>query len=513
VSTTDHESVVPIDPNQIARAQNGDADALAALFEAHKDRIYSLCLRMTNNTEEAEALTQDVFIHVFRKLSTFRGDSSFSSWLYPIAVKTLVEQLQKKCNGDVAFDQPGKGSAYWDALKSSRQSRIEECQVSVAAILTLGLGAEAGTGFLPATKSALGDTPVAMLDVLGEPVLHRIIQGLRDSKVSPIFLLINHALAKSALIRNLDRTQVDVIVAPENDLAAATQAALANCKERGLRAALVMRAATYLEFNVEDMFGFHCAARQPITFLADSVGRFETAMIDCAASDSATAFLAEGDALESNARDYVMGSYANRLQTPADLRQLAQDAFSQRCKIRPSGVEVRPGVWIAESARLHPLARVEGPAYVGAHTRLRAGVHVTRSTSIERNCEVDRGCTVDNATILPGTYLGVGLEIAYAVAHRNRLIDLKRAIDIEIEDSGFLGSASVPNRVWMDSLVRLISFRLNPSTWRPLIDRLENAFSGGKPIPVPAPGKLSYGGTKPWTVFDELPTAINSERI
>ena len=64
------------DLDLVKRAQEGDADAFASLFYAHKARIYSVCLRMTNNTAEAEDLTQDAFLQVFRKLETFRGDSA-----------------------------------------------------------------------------------------------------------------------------------------------------------------------------------------------------------------------------------------------------------------------------------------------------------------------------------------------------------------------------------------------------------------------------------------------------
>ena len=66
------------------------------LFYAHKPRIYSVCLRMTNNAAEAEDLTQDAFLQVFRKLSTFRGDSALSTWLYRIAVNTVLMHFRKK---------------------------------------------------------------------------------------------------------------------------------------------------------------------------------------------------------------------------------------------------------------------------------------------------------------------------------------------------------------------------------------------------------------------------------
>ena len=71
----------------VKRAQEGDSEAFAALFHAHKARVYSICVRMTNNTAQAEDLTQDAFLQVFRKLSTFKGNSALSTWLYRIAVR------------------------------------------------------------------------------------------------------------------------------------------------------------------------------------------------------------------------------------------------------------------------------------------------------------------------------------------------------------------------------------------------------------------------------------------
>lgn len=90
----------------VKRAQRGDSDAFASLFNAHKTRIYSLCLRMTNNTAEAEDLTQDAFLQVFRKLATFRGDSALSTWLYRIAVNTVLMHFRKKALRQVSLDEP-----------------------------------------------------------------------------------------------------------------------------------------------------------------------------------------------------------------------------------------------------------------------------------------------------------------------------------------------------------------------------------------------------------------------
>jgi RNA polymerase sigma-70 factor, ECF subfamily len=96
---------VPLDYDLVGRAQEGDADAFSALFHAHKARIYSVCLRMTNNTAQAEDLTQDAFLQVFRKIGMFRRDSAFSTWLHRIAVNTVLMHFRKRSLRQVSLDE------------------------------------------------------------------------------------------------------------------------------------------------------------------------------------------------------------------------------------------------------------------------------------------------------------------------------------------------------------------------------------------------------------------------
>src|SRR6266480_5040725 len=104
------------DADLVRRAQQGNSDAFASLFHSHKARIYSVCLRMTNNAAEAEDLTQDAFIQVFRKLGTFRGDSTLATWLYRVAVNTVLMHFRKKEVRPASLDDPQtlgpKGARY-----------------------------------------------------------------------------------------------------------------------------------------------------------------------------------------------------------------------------------------------------------------------------------------------------------------------------------------------------------------------------------------------------------------
>jgi RNA polymerase sigma-70 factor, ECF subfamily len=102
------DSPVPavVEADIIRRAQEGDPEAFGALFQKHKTRVYALCLRMTRNTAEAEDLTQEAFLHVFRKLSAFRADSALSTWLYRVTVNTVLMHFRKKSLVTVSVEKP-----------------------------------------------------------------------------------------------------------------------------------------------------------------------------------------------------------------------------------------------------------------------------------------------------------------------------------------------------------------------------------------------------------------------
>ena len=80
----------------IRRAQAGDPAVYEYLYRLHSRRVYALCLRMVKDTAEAEDLTQEAFLLLFRKIHTFRGESAFSTWLHRLAVNLVLMRLRKK---------------------------------------------------------------------------------------------------------------------------------------------------------------------------------------------------------------------------------------------------------------------------------------------------------------------------------------------------------------------------------------------------------------------------------
>jgi RNA polymerase sigma-70 factor, ECF subfamily len=80
----------------IRRAQDGDEAMFEYLYRLHSRRVYALCLRLVKDPSEAEDLAQEAFLLLVRKISTFRGESAFSTWLHRLTINRVLMQLRKK---------------------------------------------------------------------------------------------------------------------------------------------------------------------------------------------------------------------------------------------------------------------------------------------------------------------------------------------------------------------------------------------------------------------------------
>jgi RNA polymerase sigma-70 factor (ECF subfamily) len=93
---TDPKLAKTTEAEAIERAKQGDEAAFEVLYQLHKRRVYSLCLRMVSNPTQAEDLAQEAFLQLFRKVGTFRGESAFSTWLHRMTVNVVLMHLRKK---------------------------------------------------------------------------------------------------------------------------------------------------------------------------------------------------------------------------------------------------------------------------------------------------------------------------------------------------------------------------------------------------------------------------------
>ena len=91
-----HDLTSATDYELTRSASSGDMSAFEALYARHHRRVYSLCLRMTQNVAEAEDLTQEVFIQLHRKAGSFRGESQFTTWLHRLTVNQVLMHFRRR---------------------------------------------------------------------------------------------------------------------------------------------------------------------------------------------------------------------------------------------------------------------------------------------------------------------------------------------------------------------------------------------------------------------------------
>lgn len=97
------------DRSLVLRAARGEVVALETLYRRHVGRVYALCLRMTADERTAEELTQEVWVRVWRKLSSFRGDASFTTWLHQVTANLVRDRGRartRRRDREVLTDEP-----------------------------------------------------------------------------------------------------------------------------------------------------------------------------------------------------------------------------------------------------------------------------------------------------------------------------------------------------------------------------------------------------------------------
>ncbi len=113
-----------LETSDVALAARGDARAFARLYEDHKDRIYALACRMAGYERAAE-LTQDVFVRAWQKLSLFRGDSLFSTWLHRLAINLILSKRATYATERARFLADDDTIDFLPAKPAGRESLID----------------------------------------------------------------------------------------------------------------------------------------------------------------------------------------------------------------------------------------------------------------------------------------------------------------------------------------------------------------------------------------------------
>ena len=112
------------------RAASGDDAAFEELYRAHAGRVHALCLRMSGSRERAIDLTQDVFVHVWERLTSFRGESALSSWIYRLTVNLILSNARRD-RRRLTHEMPAENSDLAGGENDARNAREQRERAAV----------------------------------------------------------------------------------------------------------------------------------------------------------------------------------------------------------------------------------------------------------------------------------------------------------------------------------------------------------------------------------------------
>lgn len=302
------------------------------------------------------------------------------------------------------------------------------------------------TGKLGESKcEGFAEVPFTLLDALGRPVLHHVVERLRAAGLGSddISVLSNLHGASAAFSRRVvERLGLSFTNFSGASLVRAAEGKFAEYAHAGAEVILVIQAGAYAEIDYEGLIQFHLESQNRVTCVSDDDGLVGTFAISASRrNDAAYLFRHELQACRTTSVPYMTRGYVNRLRNAADFRRLIVDAFAEENSIRPLGREMRPGVWVGAGARIEAAARIVAPAYIGAGAKVCKSAVITRGSNVESGALVDCGTVVENATVLPSSYVGAGLDVAHSVVGFRRIAHIDRKIEIEVHDRRLLAPA------------------------------------------------------------------------
>ena len=296
----------------------------------------------------------------------------------------------------------------------------------------------------------LAGVPIGLLDVLGEPILQRVIDRLDHFGVCGIAVVTQVPGTAAPLAPGSLRPGIHWTDAIDGNFWRSAEAAFNDFAQAGAELVLVIRIGSYAELDYEDAVQFHLDKGSRVTSVCDASGApLDTFVISASRrNDAAYLFRHELQEMRVPCEEYRFVGYVNPLSEGRDLRVLALDGFAGIANVPPCGREIKPGVWVVDGARVHRTARLLAPCFVGAHAKVRASSLLTRGSVAEHHAEIDCGTIIENSTVLPATVVGAGLDAVQSVIGFRRVWNLRRSVEVEISDSRFVGALrSAPVRM------------------------------------------------------------------
>ena len=315
--------------------------------------------------------------------------------------------------------------------------------MSSAIVLVTGGSKDPRQAFTAAESgaSSIGTTdrphelPMACVEVLGSSILARMTSEFRRIGVDEVSLLIDEMF--SSRRDEIEQSVPELAPVWTSDLSRAVAQTLAAYKESGIETCILTLASVYAEFDLSDALQFHRAHQQPVTRVLDGKGLLDFWVVKVDGISEVADIFASLQGPQASS--YIVSGYVRRLEHLRDLRCLVVDSLTSRCRMRPQGFEVRPGVWLAEGVQVHRRARIVAPAFLGSATKIEEQCLITRCSNVESNSQVDFGTVVEDSSVLSNSYIGMGLDLTHSVVDGSRLLNLRRDVMLEIKDPGLIG--------------------------------------------------------------------------
>lgn len=261
--------------------------------------------------------------------------------------------------------------------------------------------------------------PWASMEVLGMTPIARLAEDLQKD-CDTVFVISN------------DRDSQHAKATHQASIADLAADCFANYKREGLGTVLIVRCGSYVELDVAEMFNFHQEQGVGVTRAFSDDAPLDVWMVDPSGLPEHVASLST--LLSAKPAMYRSRGYVNQLRTAREFRRLVLDSFYSRCHLRPQGSEIKPGIWSCDGAQIERSARVVAPAFLGRDVYISAECLITRGSNVESNSRVDFGTAVEDSTILPNSYVGIGLDLSHSIVDGRNLLNLRHNVNLEITD-------------------------------------------------------------------------------
>jgi len=312
--------------------------------------------------------------------------------------------------------------------------------------------------------------PPALLEVAGKTPLERTLERLRYFGIQAITVVSDSDSLPPASGGSGDGSSY--LNSARERFWRAAESSFNDLVQEGAELVVLLSLGGYAEIDFEKMVQFHLDQNARVSQAWKDEKALQVFCISASRRNDAASLLRSQLArCRSECPFFVHEGYSNSLSDARDLRQLAIDILTLKTETRPSGAEVRPGVWVESRALIEKGARLVAPAFVGAFAKIRTHAVITRCSSVEHHAQVDCGTVTENSTVLPYCRVGAGLDVAHSVIGAGTIANLRRDVTVEILDPKLIGAVlAAPGQRLLHAALELASY-IPRQMWRGLFGK------------------------------------------